>query len=124
MKRDESTIKKMSELLRSGAVMLDLACPLCSTPLFRLKSGETVCPTHGVVKVVKTDTEVVEIQAQAVLDRVQALATSRISIIANSLGAESSENSERELLDQLERWLEILERIRRLKLMSVKEERK
>ncbi|MCS7099454.1 MAG: Sjogren's syndrome/scleroderma autoantigen 1 family protein [Sulfolobales archaeon] len=123
-KRDEVVIKKMSELLRSGAVMLDLACPLCSAPLFKLKSGEVVCPTHGVVRVVKTDAEAVEIQSQAVLDRVQALAADRISAIANSLGLESSEDAERELLDQLERWLDILERVRRLKLMAVKEEKK
>ncbi|RLG83278.1 MAG: hypothetical protein DRO18_08050 [Thermoprotei archaeon] len=38
----EELIRKMTELLRSGAIMLDQACPLCGSPLFRLRSGEGV----------------------------------------------------------------------------------
>lgn len=124
MKGDDAVVRRMSELLRSGAVMLDLACPLCSAPLFKLRSGEIVCPTHGPVKVVRTDSEAVEIQSQAVLDRLEAVATSRISSITESLYGEMREDDERELLDQLERWLELLERVRRLKLMATREEKK
>jgi len=35
--------KKMAELLKSGAKMLDKTCPQCGTPLFQLKSGEIYC---------------------------------------------------------------------------------
>lgn len=124
MKRDDAVVKKMSELLRSGAVMLDLACPLCGTPLFKLRSGEIVCPTHGTVRVVKTDSEAIEMQSQAVLDILEAAATSRIISLAEAISVERAESSEEELLDHLDRWLEILERVRRLKLMTSKEEKK
>ncbi len=121
MSRDDAVVRRMSELLRSGAVMLDMACPLCSAPLFRLKSGEIVCPTHGPVKVVRDDSEAIEVRSRAILDRLEALAASRISEIAEML---SRENDEGELLEKLERWLEVLERVRRLKPAIAKEERK
>lgn len=124
MRSDDAVVRRMSELLRSGAVMLDLACPLCSAPLFRLRSGEIVCPTHGPVKVVKTDSEAVEIQSQAVLDRLESVATSRISSITEYLSGERRGDGDDELLDQLERWLEVLERVRRLKLMAAREEKR
>src|SRR5208283_1112927 len=36
-------VKKMAELLKSGAAMLSETCPECGTPLFR-KGNETFCP--------------------------------------------------------------------------------
>lgn len=122
MRRDE-VVKRMSELLRSGAVMLDIACPLCGTPLFRLRSGEVVCPVHGNVKVVKSDSEAVEVRSQVVLDRLESLATDRISRIMEAMSKEDLEDEEIKLLGYLEKWLEVLERARRLKQVA-KEEKK
>lgn len=122
MRRDE-VVKRMSELLRSGAVMLDIACPLCGTPLFRLRSGEVVCPVHGSVKVVKSDSEAVEVRSQVVLDRLESLATDRISRIMEAMSKEDLEDEEIKLLGYLEKWLEVLERARRLKQVA-KEEKK
>jgi len=70
--------------------------------------------------VVKTDSEAIEVQSQAVLDKLEAVATSRISNITEALHRVDSERGEEELLDQLERWLEVLERVRRLKLATTK----
>jgi len=36
-------IKRMADLLRSGAAMLSEACPKCNAPLFKLSSGEVYC---------------------------------------------------------------------------------
>jgi len=33
----------MADLLRSGATLTDLACPICSSPIFKLRSGELWC---------------------------------------------------------------------------------
>lgn len=40
---ERTKMKKMAELLKSGAKMLDKTCPQCGTPLFQLKSGEIYC---------------------------------------------------------------------------------
>jgi UPF0148 protein len=117
---EDKVVKRMSELLRAGAVMLDLACPLCNAPLFKLKSGEVVCPTHGPVRVVKTDSEAIEALSQSVLDRLEALATSRIGSLVDSIDRAPSVDEEGKLLDELERWLEVLERVKRLKSLTAR----
>lgn len=33
----------MADLLRQGSTLTDLACPACSSPLFRLKNGDLWC---------------------------------------------------------------------------------
>ncbi len=120
MAGEDKVVKRMSELLRAGAVMLDLACPLCNAPLFKLKSGEVVCPTHGPVRVVKTDSEAIEALSQSVLDRLEALATSRIGSLVDSIDRAPSVDEEGKLLDELERWLEVLERVKRLKSLTAR----
>ncbi len=38
-------IKKMAELLKAGHSMLNQACPICNSPIFRNKEGELFCPS-------------------------------------------------------------------------------
>lgn len=40
----EKSVKKMANLLRNGATMLDLYCPQCSGILFRLQNDDVFCP--------------------------------------------------------------------------------
>jgi UPF0148 protein len=42
-KEKAKRMRRMAELLKSGAKMLDLTCPQCGTPLFQLSSGEIYC---------------------------------------------------------------------------------
>ena len=41
--KDNNPIKRMAELLRQGATLTDLSCPVCASPLFRLKDGTIWC---------------------------------------------------------------------------------
>ncbi len=50
-KLSDEDIKRMSELLKSGATMLADTCPVCGSPLFRLRDGSVICP-HCQKKVV------------------------------------------------------------------------
>ncbi|MFW9830508.1 MAG: Sjogren's syndrome/scleroderma autoantigen 1 family protein [Candidatus Thorarchaeota archaeon] len=54
---DENITKRMGQLLRKGAALLNIACPKCNTPLLRLKDGTMYCT--------KCDIEVVEQRANA-----------------------------------------------------------
>ncbi len=49
---DDKVTKRMGQLLRKGAALLNTACPKCNTPLLRLKGGSMYCA--------KCDKEVVE----------------------------------------------------------------
>jgi len=43
-------IKKAALLLREGATMLPETCPICGSPLYKLKDGRIVCPIHGEIR--------------------------------------------------------------------------
>lgn len=104
--------KIMAELLKSGAVMLADVCPVegCNLPLFRLKSGEVVCPIHGRVHVVKTDEEAREIYARTYLSHVlERLEIQALKVIESLTGVPDADPTD------LIKWLEVLERVQRLK---------
>lgn len=42
-KTENATIKRMADLLRQGYTLTDLSCPVCASPLFRLKDGTLWC---------------------------------------------------------------------------------
>ncbi|MEL9929786.1 MAG: Sjogren's syndrome/scleroderma autoantigen 1 family protein [Sulfolobales archaeon] len=110
----EEAVRKMAELLRSGATMLAETCPICGSPLFRLKSGEIICPTHGRVYIVSKDEEISRISTESVLNKLESLASKHI----DSLMRELSEDNELEVLESISRWLDILLKIRAIRRES------
>jgi len=110
-------VRKMAELMRSGATMLDKSCPLCGAPLFRLRSGEIVCPIHGSVRIVKSESEAVEILADTVLDELEDFAARRIHEILASLRSGDSPSEERSLRSLMQ-WLRVLRYVRATKKSS------
>ncbi|HDD25776.1 MAG TPA: hypothetical protein ENF75_01645 [Acidilobales archaeon] len=112
----------MADLLRAGARMLSETCPVCNSPLFRLRSGEVVCPIHGRVLIVKSESEVVTASTSAVLD---SLETAIVRILSGKVKelAGSKEVGYEEARD-IVMWLEALERIRRVKALITHSERR
>ena len=43
MDRKSEDIKIMADLLRQGATLTEHACPVCSSPIFKMRSGELWC---------------------------------------------------------------------------------
>jgi len=111
-------VKKMAELLKLGATMLAETCPIkgCNLPLFKLRSGEIICPVHGRVYLVKTDEEAMkiteELTVKTILDKLE---RNILKIIDEKI--ESNEVSTRDLIE----YLEILERIYRVKSIISKQ---
>ncbi len=103
-------LKKMAELLRAGAAMLAETCPRCGSPLFRLRSGEVLCPIHGKVMVVKSEEEFATASATSVLMEAERYASHEIARALKDL-KEGAEESSRKLLF----WLEVLERVEKIK---------
>ncbi|MCS7107790.1 MAG: Sjogren's syndrome/scleroderma autoantigen 1 family protein [Sulfolobales archaeon] len=117
MAKEDLSVKKMSELLRAGAVMLSESCPICSLPLFKLKSGEVICPTHGRVQIVKSDEEILSITTTASLDELERVTVSAINKLRKELEDSDVSENDIDVVKELSAWLEILERIRRLKII-------
>ena len=106
--RSPDVVRKMADLLRAGATMLPERCPLCGLPLFRLRSGEVVCPIHGRVYIVRDESEVAKITVQGVLEELEKVVARRISEALEA--AKHGEPRARELSE----WLDVLERAERI----------
>jgi UPF0148 protein len=117
MSRSEASIKRMSELLKSGATMLSEACPICSTPLFKLRSGEVICPIHGRVQIVRSDEELLSVTTINTLDELEKFTVNTINRLRRELEEGNSDIKDERDIKLLNTWLEVLERIRRLKIL-------
>lgn len=42
-KEEKKSLETMADMLRQGETLTGLACPVCSTPLFRLRKGDLWC---------------------------------------------------------------------------------
>ncbi len=111
-------VKKMAELLKLGAVMLPQKCPVknCNLPLFKLRSGEIVCPTHGRVYLVRSDEEAKQVLSKASLMQVLDALEKRVIEVLNKSGNNMLSVGYREIIG----WLEVLERIIRIRRELVK----
>jgi len=109
--RAEAT-KRMVALLQRGAAMLSEACPACGLPLFRLKSGEVVCPVHGRVVIVSSDEEARDVEVEEVVKRVEYEAARNLASMLGS-GLEPEEALA---------WLRVIEEAERI--LSIRSERR
>lgn len=109
-------LQKMSELLRAGAVMLSDTCPECDLPLFKLKSGEIVCPIHGRIYVARSEEEAERYTMIGVLDSLENIIIKELVELKNKLEKGPRDFDEREqLIRNIVGWLEVIERIERIK---------
>ncbi|MEM2905219.1 MAG: Sjogren's syndrome/scleroderma autoantigen 1 family protein [Candidatus Bathyarchaeia archaeon] len=114
------SVRKMAELLKSGATMLPENCPDCKVPLFRLK-GEVFCPNCGrKVLLVKSDEEVAGATASMALASVEETVMARITALNAQLKTEANPKELESLGNLLSMWLDILGKIKTLKAPAEK----
>ncbi len=110
--KDPAVVRKMADLLRSGATMLAEHCPKCGLPLFRLKTGEVVCPIHGRVYIVKSESEAAKVTVQGVLEELEKTLVEKIS--SNIASLRHADFTDEDKPRALILWLEALERTERI----------
>jgi UPF0148 protein len=114
-KPDETHIKRMAELLKSGSTMTNLACPVCASPLFRLKNGDLWCEKcHKKVVVVKEGEETKLAQSTA-LNSLEVTLADKIQEIQRKMSKEQDPEKLQKLGNALAGLLENLERTRKMK---------
>lgn len=112
---NSNKVKLMADLLKSGAVLTDLSCPVCASPLFRLKSGEIWCAQcQKKVIVVKEEEEAREVEALATLSQAETTIAMKIWEINERLRVEDDPEEIRKLGIVMGVLLENLEKIRRI----------
>ncbi|MEM3980037.1 MAG: Sjogren's syndrome/scleroderma autoantigen 1 family protein, partial [Ignisphaera sp.] len=108
----EVALKRAVELIRSGAALLSEVCPICKSPLLKLRSGETVCPIHGKVMIVKTEEEVAEASVLSTLVELEKRVSRILVMYVKKIDeGEISHEYARDIIY----WLDALERVERIK---------
>lgn len=114
--QEEQAIKRMASLLRQGLTLTELACPACSSPLFRLKSGELWCEKcQKKVIVVKEGEEMSRVTSSMALEKLEDTLLSKIQEIQNKMQQTTDVEELQKLSTALSNLLESLEKIRRAK---------
>jgi len=118
---EKNYIRKMAELLKAGATMLSMTCPVDKVPLFKLRSGEVICPVCGTrFYIVKDETERVAATSSIALENLERTVVSKIVQLNDSLRTLNADMVSKDMLESLKLWLEILEKIRSLRGSSFK----
>jgi len=113
---DVNKIRSMADLLRSGATLTSLSCPVCASPLFKMKSGELWCAQcQKRVIVVKEDGEITEALTIPLLDNLESTLITKIGELNERMKDEIEINNLLKIGEVLSKMLDSLERIRRIK---------
>ena len=116
-KKEDTSIKRMADLLRQGATLTDLSCPACFAPLFRLRDNTLWCEQdQKKVIVVKEDKQIeAATQTNAVYDKLENTLLTKIQAFEDKI--EKSEDIEeiQRLSTALSDLLSSLEKIRKIK---------
>ena len=109
-------IRRMTEFLLRGATLTDLACPACSSPLFKLKNGDLWCAKcDKKVVVVKEDVKEADITGIPLLEEVEQTILLKLREVTSKIRTEEDLEKLGRLLGLLTGLLESLERVRRSK---------
>jgi UPF0148 protein len=115
-KTEEKHIKRMADLLRQGATLTELACPACSSPLFKLKSGDLWCAKcEKKVIIVKEGEEPTKTTSHMVLDTLETTLLAKVQEIQNKMQHEERIEELQKLGTTLSELLENLEKIKKIK---------
>jgi len=111
-------VKKMAELLKSGASMLSETCPECGTPLFR-KGSETFCPKcNKAVVIIQSAEQETRLKADRILEDSEQTLLARIQEANVAMKNEKDPGKLLEYGNALASWLGALEKLRRLRSRS------
>ena len=116
MSKEPRNLRAMADLLRQGATLTELPCPACSSPLFKLKSGDLWCAKcQKPVVVVKEGEQTAEATGPLLLSTLEATILTKIQEIDTKIREEKNLESLQRLSAILSTLLESLERIRRMR---------
>jgi UPF0148 protein len=115
-KNDDSHIKRMADLLRQGATLTDLACPVCSSPLFRLRDGTLWCgKDEKKVILIKEGEEEAKVTGNTAMDKLEATLMKKVADLQGKIEQTEDVSELEKLTTALSELLNSLEKIKRMK---------
>jgi len=114
--RESKELQTMADLLKRGATLIDLSCPVCSSPLFKLKTGELWCAKcQKRVVIVKEGETQTEATKPILLSQLESTVLTKIQEIEKKLKEETDPAQMEKLTATMASLLDNLEKIRKLK---------
>ena len=114
--KDDESVKRMADLLRQGATLTELACPVCASPLFRLKDGTLWCAKdEKKVLVVREGADEARVSSSIALDRTEAVLMDKVKEIQEKMQSTSDTDELQKLGNALSSLLDNIEKIRKTK---------
>jgi UPF0148 protein len=114
-RKDDVHIKRMADLLIQGATLTDLACPNCSSPLFRLKDSTLWCGKDEKRVILVKEGEEPPKPVNPGMDKLEAILTSKISDLQGKIEQTNDAEELVKLSSALNEILNSLEKIRKMK---------
>ncbi|MCJ7559422.1 hypothetical protein MUO79_02235 [Candidatus Bathyarchaeota archaeon] len=115
-KTEEKHIKRMADMLRQGSALTDLSCPVCASPLFRLKDGTLWCAKcEKKVIVVKEGEEQAKITSTMAMETLEATLLAKVQDIQGKIQRTENMEELQKLSTALSELLDNLEKIRKMK---------
>ncbi len=115
---DNTLVKRGANLLLQGATLTDLSCPVCSSPLFRLKDGTLWCAKDEKKVVVVKEGEEPPKQAAkptAAYDKLEATLMKKIQDIQDKIEKTQDMDELQKLSVALDQLLNNVEKIKKMK---------
>jgi UPF0148 protein len=118
--QDNTPIKRMAELLRQGATLTDLSCPVCHSPLFRLKDGTLWCANDQKKVIIVKEGEEPPKQAApspsaSAYDKLEATLMAKVADIQTKIEKTDNVDELQKLTTALSELLSSLEKVKKIK---------
>ncbi len=114
--KPDDHINRGADLLRQGATLTDLACPVCASPLFRLKNGTLWCvKDEKKVIIVKEGEETTKATTNAAMETLEATLLAKVQDLQGKIQRTDSVEELQKLSSALSDLLDSLEKIKRMK---------
>ena len=115
-KTEDRPIKRMADLLRQGAALIDLSCPACASPLFRLKAGILWCAKCEKKVIVVKNGEKPEKISNTAYSKLEATLLSKVEDIQDKIQNTEDMEELQKLSAALSEILATLEKIQKMKI--------
>ena len=119
MSKESNDIKAMADLLKQGATLTEYSCPVCSSPLFKLRSGDLWCAScEKRVIIVKEGEPEPEATNPTFFSNLESTILAKIQEVEKKLMEEKDTEKLQNLGTALSTLLKNLEKIRKMKTTS------
>lgn len=116
--KDTTTIKKMADLLRQGATLTEYSCPACSSPLFKVRSGDLWCVNCQKQVIIVREGEPEPVNQAPAFSSLESTILGKIQALEKQLAEETDVEKLKNLGATLSTLLENLEKIRKMNKAS------